>query len=57
MLKIDEIVEIVSLCYLIMMRAFPYYYVMAGFLTPYFCCVCFFYGDCTVSTVTQVDQE
>jgi hypothetical protein len=36
MLKIDEIVEIVSLCYLIMMRAFPYYYVMVGFRTPYF---------------------
>lgn len=55
--EIDEIVEIVFLWYLIDVLAFPYHYVMIGFLTLYFCCVCSLYGYCTVSTDTQADEE
>ena len=32
----DEIVENIFFWYLFNVHAFPYYYVMAGFLTPYF---------------------
>jgi len=41
--EIDEIVEIVFLRYLINVCVVPYYYVII-FPTPYFCCVCSFYG-------------